>query len=85
MARFRLACPAAAFTHPVLSLNRVDVECQITGGVRKAEGSPCVDSCRYVDCAVWKMAKDLHSQGLGRRAQAMHSPRPHDLGLTRTA
>jgi len=77
-----LACPAAAFIRPVLSLNEHDVECQIAGHIRQAEGSPCVQAIGqvcYPRCAIWRAYKDIGQQVLDQKI-----PKPHDLGLTRS-
>lgn len=80
MARPKLACPAAAIVHPVLSLNEDDVECQVAGHVRPVEGSPCCNPDGYVNCGIWRTIKDLERQGLGRRVLDQRTPKRHVLG-----
>ncbi len=88
MARPKLACPASAFTHPVLSLNPLDVECQLTGNVRPAGGSICctaIGSGSYLTCPVWRLWRDMQRMGKEREVLQIRTPKPHDLGLERAA
>lgn len=58
---FQAACPASRLEHGTLSLNRQDVRCGITGLLRDAEGSPCVQSfgevC-YIKCPIWRQERE---------------------------
>lgn len=75
---FQAACPASRLENGTLSANRQDVRCGITGLLRGAEGSPCVESfgetC-YIKCPVWTSEKQrLWASKRPNRAQKMITP-----------
>lgn len=50
-------CPAAELTRGTLSLNTCDARCRISGLLRAAKGSPCVEvdpPTGYTACPVWR-------------------------------
>lgn len=68
-------CPAAELTRGTLSLNRLDVRCRVSGLLRDADGSPCVQSdapSGYCACAIWRTEKErVWQSGKANKATKM--------------
>lgn len=50
-------CPAAEIVHPVLSHNDHDAQCNVSGRIQPAQGSPCCGD--YAGCAIWRRVKEI--------------------------
>lgn len=75
-------CPAAEIVHPVLSPNKNDAECRITGSLRpaqrKGKKAYCCDN--YYDCPVWQAHKKQNALNTSVRVDQMQRARaPHTL------
>lgn len=80
----RVKCPAAEMQHPVLSPNKDDVECRITGRLRPARvdkggrgKEPVICCSNYADCTVWKTAKDKSGAPIMVQEANLHQRAKH--------
>lgn len=81
MAQHKLACPAAEFAHPVLSLNDQDIKCQVAGHMRPAEGSPCTNPDGYPQCGIWRALRNAQSGGYEEQLIAQRRPMSATLDI----
>lgn len=84
-----IQCPAAQERHPVLSPNKLDIECRIAGFIQPARrrdtnvrggGEPRVCVGDYADCTIWKYHVEIErgSSTKAQRDQAMAARRASD-------
>lgn len=73
-----IQCPAAQERHPVLSPNKLDIECRVAGFMQPARrrdqnapggGDPVVCCVDYARCNVWKTHVEVIRFGSSTKAQ----------------
>jgi hypothetical protein len=61
-----IQCPAGEIVRPVLSRNKLDVQCRINGHLQPA-GEPCCGS--YTTCGIWRLHKQIIEANQATKAQ----------------
>lgn len=84
----RVLCPAGEEVNPVLSPNKLDIQCRIQGGLRPARiqrahdrtiaGSLAICCADYADCRIWQVHQDIERAKSTKAQRDQTVSRPHD-------